>query len=44
MGFDTDIFTGEIDDNLVCSICNGVFEDPDQIDCDHTLCTECIKQ
>jgi hypothetical protein len=44
MGFDADIFTGEIDENLVCSICNEVFKDPVQIDCDHTFCRECIEQ
>src|SRR6266487_4502760 len=43
MGFDIEIFIGEVDNNLICSICAGVFEDPVQLDCDHTFCKRCIS-
>ena len=45
MGFDTAIFVQQpVDENLVCSICCGVFEKP-TIACSniHTFCEDCIK-
>lgn len=44
MGFDTDRFEdSEISEELICSICTGVLEDPLTTHCDHLFCNECIN-
>ncbi|KAH9413319.1 E3 ubiquitin-protein ligase NRDP1-like [Dermatophagoides pteronyssinus] len=44
MGFDTDRFEDcEISEELICSICTGVLEDPLTTHCDHLFCNDCIN-
>lgn len=42
MGFDLTRFVGEVDEELQCSICSMVFENPVQTPCEHAFCNECI--
>src|SRR5882757_6014744 len=47
MGFDLDRFVNrdQIDDILLCSICNDVLEQPVQLkECEHAFCAECIDE
>ncbi|RWS14234.1 E3 ubiquitin-protein ligase NRDP1-like protein [Dinothrombium tinctorium] len=47
MGFDVKRFEnlGELEDELICSICLGVFDDPYILaSCGHTFCKQCIDQ
>ncbi|XP_074601118.1 E3 ubiquitin-protein ligase NRDP1 elgi [Brevipalpus obovatus] len=45
MGYDVNRFHGEVDDELICSICSGVLENPLQApSCEHAFCTDCIKE
>jgi len=45
MGFEVQRFLGDIDEELICSICSGVLEDPKQApSCEHAFCAECIME
>ncbi|XP_076350723.1 E3 ubiquitin-protein ligase NRDP1-like isoform X1 [Tachypleus tridentatus] len=45
MGFDLGRFHGEVDEELICSICSGVLEDPLQApQCEHAFCRSCIHE
>ena len=44
MGLDKDLFTSPPDDNFLCSICYGVFQDPSSLTCGHVFCEDCIRQ
>ncbi|CAG2181395.1 unnamed protein product, partial [Oppiella nova] len=45
MGIEVEKFVTKIDDELKCSICYGVLENPVQIvDCEHTFCLNCIQE
>ena len=39
---DVDDFTGDVDDELLCSICQGVLRSPHSCKAGHTFCRECI--
>lgn len=43
MGYELTRFIGEIDEELKCSICTIVLEEPMQTPCEHLFCCECIK-
>ncbi|KAI2799124.1 E3 ubiquitin-protein ligase NRDP1 [Blomia tropicalis] len=42
MGFDTEQFDDEINEEFICTICAGVLEDPLITHCDHLFCFKCI--
>ncbi|KXJ28033.1 E3 ubiquitin-protein ligase NRDP1 [Exaiptasia diaphana] len=45
MGYDVGRFQGEVDEELMCSICGGVLEDPLQApSCEHAFCASCIHE
>lgn len=45
MGYDTIRFHGPIDEELICSICHGVLENPVKtINCEHDFCKKCINR
>lgn len=45
MGYDLNRFEGEVDEELICSICGGVLEEPVQAPvCEHAFCTACITE
>jgi len=45
MGFDIERFSNYIDEELICSICGGVLQDPLQApSCEHAFCQICIQQ
>ncbi|CAF1224771.1 unnamed protein product [Adineta ricciae] len=45
MGFDIQRFSNGIDEELICSICGGVLQDPLQApSCEHTFCQVCIQE
>ncbi|XP_065567267.1 E3 ubiquitin-protein ligase NRDP1-like isoform X1 [Artemia franciscana] len=45
MGIDTARFSGDIDEDLLCSICTFVLEDPVQAPiCEHVFCNTCITE
>ncbi|CAF1445972.1 unnamed protein product [Adineta steineri] len=45
MGFDIQRFPNSIDEELICSICGGVLQDPLQApSCEHTFCQICIQE
>ncbi|XP_053436132.1 E3 ubiquitin-protein ligase NRDP1-like [Nycticebus coucang] len=45
MGYDVTRFQGEVDEDLICPICNGVLEEPVQAPhCEHAFCSSCITQ
>ena len=45
MGWDTKRFASgdSIIDDLICSICTGVLDQPLQAPCEHSFCKECIQ-
>lgn len=43
MGYDTDRFITPVHDDLTCSICRDVLEDPVQAPCEHAFCRSCIE-
>jgi len=43
MGYDTTRFVSPVDEELLCSICLGVLEDPVHGTCGHTFCKICIN-
>ena len=45
MGFELGRFSDEVDEELLCSVCGGVLENPMQaMPCEHCFCSECIRQ
>lgn len=45
MGYDSNRFEGEVDEELLCPICSFILEDPVQApDCEHAFCRLCINQ
>ncbi|GLV45679.1 early girl [Carabus blaptoides fortunei] len=45
MGFELNRFQGEVDEELVCTICSGVLEEPLQAPvCEHAFCRACIQE
>lgn len=42
MGFDQGRFVNLVDEEFICSICLGVFENPVHGHCGHTYCRNCI--
>jgi E3 ubiquitin-protein ligase NRDP1 len=45
MGYDLNRFHTNVDEELICSICSSVLEDPVQApDCEHAFCELCISQ
>uniref|UniRef100_A0A8D9EG61 E3 ubiquitin-protein ligase NRDP1 n=1 Tax=Cacopsylla melanoneura TaxID=428564 RepID=A0A8D9EG61_9HEMI len=45
MGYELVRFIGEVDEELICSICSGVFEEPLQAPtCEHAFCKACINE
>ncbi|XP_065563329.1 E3 ubiquitin-protein ligase NRDP1-like isoform X3 [Artemia franciscana] len=45
MGIDITRFCGDVDGDLLCSICSFVLEDPIQApDCEHVFCNTCITE
>jgi E3 ubiquitin-protein ligase NRDP1 len=43
MGYDISRFTGEISEELMCSICSEILRDPLTTECEHLYCRECIS-
>ncbi|CAH8840875.1 unnamed protein product [Trichobilharzia szidati] len=43
MGLPMDRFVNPVDENLICSICHGVFIIPVVTECGHTFCANCLK-
>ena len=45
MGFELTRFKDEVDEELLCSVCGGVLENPMQaMPCEHCFCADCIRQ
>ena len=45
MGYDVGRFTSSVDEELICTICGGVLEDPLQAPaCEHAFCAACIHE
>jgi len=45
MGYDVNRFQGEVDEELICTICSCVLEDPLQApQCEHAFCSACINE
>lgn len=44
MGYNTSIFVSQVDRNLLCGICAGVFKKPLVTNCGHTFCEECLQK
>jgi hypothetical protein len=45
MGFEITRFDGQVKDELICSLCSGVFDQPIMIKgCEHTFCSECMRK
>lgn len=45
MGYEVDRFVGEVDEELLCSICGHVLQYPLQIkNCEHCFCTGCLDE
>jgi hypothetical protein len=43
MGYELNRFESTVDDELICSICEGVLENPVQvISCEHVFCSDCL--
>lgn len=42
MGFDVTRFVGETSEELICSICSEILEDPLTTECEHLFCRRCI--
>ncbi|KAL3859817.1 hypothetical protein ACJMK2_010010 [Sinanodonta woodiana] len=43
MGYDVDRFMSPVNDDLLCSICKDVLEEPVQAPCEHAFCRQCIE-
>ena len=44
MGYDVERFESPVDDELLCAICKGVFQDPMMAPCEHVFCSSCINE
>ena len=44
MGFDVVRFESPVDEELLCAICKGVFQDPVMAHCEHVFCSSCIEE
>lgn len=45
MGYDLARFAGEVDEELICTICKGVLENPEHApQCEHAFCSACIRE
>ncbi|XP_041374628.1 E3 ubiquitin-protein ligase NRDP1-like [Gigantopelta aegis] len=45
MGYEVIRFEGPVDEELICTICSGVLEDPLQApQCEHAFCSSCIQE
>ena len=45
MGIYFDLAVNEVDQELICSICAGILENPVEIkDCQHMFCEGCIRR
>lgn len=45
MGFPVDFFLSKVEDELICTICRGVYESPKQISvCEHLYCERCLEE
>jgi len=45
MGFDVNRFEGDVDEELICTICSSVLENPLQApQCEHAFCSACINE
>jgi len=45
MGYEVVRFQGDVDEELICSICSGVLEEPLQAPiCEHAFCAACIQE
>ena len=44
MGFPIDLFQDPVDDELICSICMEVFDEPVQDEEEHIFCKSCINK
>ncbi|KAK3083181.1 hypothetical protein FSP39_015890 [Pinctada imbricata] len=45
MGYETNRFQGDVDEELICPICSGVLEEPLQApQCEHAFCSDCIQE
>ena len=45
MGYNVECFQCNVDEELICSICNGVLKDPIQTQsCEHSFCSKCILE
>lgn len=45
MGYDINRFEGDVDEELLCSICSGILENPVQApECEHAFCSACINE
>lgn len=44
MGYNTNIFVSQVDRNLLCGICAGVFKNPLVTHCGHTFCEGCLEK
>ena len=45
MGYEVTRFEGDVDEELICTICGQVLEEPVQIrQCEHCFCTECLQE
>ncbi|XP_069499316.1 E3 ubiquitin-protein ligase PDZRN3 isoform X2 [Ambystoma mexicanum] len=42
MGFELERFSGEVDPDLKCNLCNRVLEDPLTTPCGHVFCAGCV--
>ncbi|KAM4650961.1 E3 ubiquitin-protein ligase PDZRN3 isoform 1-T1 [Discoglossus pictus] len=42
MGFELDRFSGEVDPDFKCNLCNRVLEDPLTTPCGHVFCAGCV--
>ena len=44
MGLDVDRFEGEVQEDLLCLLCNKVIEKPSSSTCGHLFCVECLQK
>ena len=45
MGYDIELFLkSDVKDEFICSICQGILEDPVKLSCKHHFCRFCITE
>ena len=44
MGLDVDRFEGEVQEDLLCLLCNKVLEEPSSSACGHLFCAKCLQK